>query len=167
MALKTYHNKVHFLTGYVEYLLDQGIQSEEYYLGDASRFIRYLLANSTEDDVRRFIEQSAVSAYYRKRLEKTLRKFFAFCGERLAIECPQKQKNQTQALTQDRKRVCLVLCIVVGATRFERATFASRTRRSTKLSHAPQLLVYTRGEEFVNLERIPLHGNSQKQKETD
>ena len=47
-------------------------------------------ANSTEDDVRRFIEQSAVSAYYRKRLEKTLRKFFAFCGERLAIECPQK-----------------------------------------------------------------------------
>src|SRR5690554_526507 len=28
---------------------------------------------------------------------------------------------------------------MVGATRFERATFASRTRRSTKLSHAPQL----------------------------
>ncbi len=87
------HNKVYFLTSYVEYLLEQGIRSEEYYLGDASRFIRFLLANATEEDVRRFIDQSAESPYYRRRLEKTLRRFFAFCGERLALECPQKQKK--------------------------------------------------------------------------
>lgn len=35
---------IHFLTAYVEYLLDQGIRSEEYYLGDASRFLRFLLS---------------------------------------------------------------------------------------------------------------------------
>jgi|SRR5690554_1624394 len=87
------HSKVHFLTGYVEYLLDSGIRSEEYYLGDASRFLRFLLANSTEEDVKRFIEQSAMSPYYKQRLEKTLRRFFVFCVERLAIECPQKQKK--------------------------------------------------------------------------
>ena len=42
------NSKVHFLTSYVEYLMDNGIRSEEYYVGDASRFIRYLLANVTE-----------------------------------------------------------------------------------------------------------------------
>lgn len=94
--MKTY-NKVHFLTAYVEYLLDCGIRSEEYYLGDASRFLRFLLANSTEEDVKRFIRESAYSPHYRKRLEKTLRKFFIFCSERLSIECPQKQKEPDTA----------------------------------------------------------------------
>jgi hypothetical protein len=92
ITVKT-HNKIYFLTSYVEYLLERGIRSEEYYLGDASRFIRFLLANSTEEDVRRFIEESAVSGTYRQRLEKTLRRFFTFCSEHLAIECPQKAKK--------------------------------------------------------------------------
>ena len=47
-------SKVHFLTAYVEYLMNKGIRSEEYYVGDASRFIRFLLANITENDVRDF-----------------------------------------------------------------------------------------------------------------
>ncbi|HHY09111.1 MAG TPA: hypothetical protein GX528_00950 [Firmicutes bacterium] len=79
-------SKVHFLTSYVEYLLDAGIRSEEYYVGDASRFLRYLLANITEDDVLNFINYSAQTASYKSRLKKTLRKFFNFGSEKLALE---------------------------------------------------------------------------------
>ncbi len=79
---------VHFLTAYVEYLLDQGIRSEEYYLGDASRFLRFLLANTTPDQVMSYIH-SHDSPAYRARLEKTLRKFFAFAQEKLAIDTAQ------------------------------------------------------------------------------
>lgn len=78
--------KVHFLTAYVEYLLDQGIRSEEYYLGDASRFLRYLLASATDEDVHAYIHNAKHSQSYQKRLEKTLRKFFIFAEERLAIK---------------------------------------------------------------------------------
>ncbi len=80
------NSKVHFLTAYVEYLLDTGVRSEEYYLGDASRFIRYLLANITEDDVNQFINNCAQSPSYKTRLRKTLRKFFCFANEVLAID---------------------------------------------------------------------------------
>src|SRR5690554_4559255 len=92
------NSKVHFLTAYVEYLMDNGVRSEEYYLGDASRFIRYLLANCSENDLLLYIEQSAKSPAYRIRLEKTLKKFFAFASERLAInelDTLQIPKNQT------------------------------------------------------------------------
>jgi len=79
---------VHFLTAYVEYLLDQGIRSEEYYLGDASRFLRFLLANTTAEQIQDYI-YSHSSPTYRARLEKTLRKFFCFAQEKLAIEVAQ------------------------------------------------------------------------------
>ncbi|HHT37210.1 MAG: hypothetical protein ACE3NC_07835 [Candidatus Wallacebacter cryptica] len=79
-------SKVHFLTAYVEYLLTSGIRSEEYYVGDASRFLRYLLANITEADVINFINHSAQSTSYKNRLRRTLRKFFVFGSEVLAIE---------------------------------------------------------------------------------
>lgn len=79
-------SKIHFLTAYVEYLLDHGVRSEEYYVGDASRFLRYLLANITEDDVINFINQSAQTKSYQNRLRKTLRRFFALGSEVLAIE---------------------------------------------------------------------------------
>ncbi len=62
--------KVHFLTLYVEYLLDQGIRSEEYYLGDASRFLRHLLATATPRQVEEYILTTTDSATYRRRLEK-------------------------------------------------------------------------------------------------
>ena len=79
-------SKVHFLTAYVEYLLSNGIRSEEYYVGDASRFLRYLLANISEEDVMDFINHCAQSTSYKNRLRKTLRKFFEFSSEVLAIE---------------------------------------------------------------------------------
>ena len=79
-------SKIHFLTAYIEYLLDTGVRSEEYYVGDASRFLRYLLGNITEDDVLKFINNSAQTASYKNRLRKTLRKFFTFGTEFLALE---------------------------------------------------------------------------------
>ena len=79
-------SKVHFLTAYVEYLLNKGIRSEEYYVGDASRFIRFLLANITEIDVVNFINQSAKTVSYQDRLRKTLRKFFNFGSEVLDLD---------------------------------------------------------------------------------
>jgi len=79
-------SKVHFLTAYVEYLLDIGIRSEEYYLGDASRFIRYLLSNVTIEDVNAFIDHCAQTASYKNRLQKTLKRFFMFGNEILAID---------------------------------------------------------------------------------
>lgn len=79
-------SKVHFLTSYIEYLLDAGIRSEEHYVGDASRFLRYLLANITEDDVMNFINHCAQTVSYKNRLRRTLRKFFNFGSEKLALE---------------------------------------------------------------------------------
>ena len=89
--------KVYFLTAYVEYLLDQGIRSEEYYLGDASRYVRWLLERSTEEDVRQYIEERAASPAYRSRLQKTLRKFVRFADERLHISIPAKQRTTKNA----------------------------------------------------------------------
>jgi hypothetical protein len=96
--------KVHFLTAYVEYLLDQGIRSEEYYLGDASRFLRYLLATTTSEQVNEYIRSANHSQAYRTRLEKTLRKFFTFAHENLSIETGQildRQKEPDQHLVHE------------------------------------------------------------------
>lgn len=76
--------KVHFITAYLEYLYDQGIKSEYYYVGDASRFLRFLIQNSKPGDVEAFLSSSSSPAY-RKRLEMTLRKFYAFAAERLDV----------------------------------------------------------------------------------
>ncbi len=95
--------KVHFLTAYVEYLLDQGIRSEEYYLGDASRFLRHLLATATKEQIDSYICSSHHSDSYRTRLEKTLRKFFLFASENLAMEIGElldRQKEPDQHLVQ-------------------------------------------------------------------
>lgn len=95
--------KVHFLTAYVEYLLDQGIRSEEYYLGDASRFLRHLLATATAEQVQDYIYAAARSATYSSRLEKTLRKFFIFAEEKLAIDAEKllgRQKEPDGHLVQ-------------------------------------------------------------------
>ena len=93
--------KVHFLTAYIEYLLDQGIRSEEYYLGDASRFLRHLLAKTTSEQVESYIASAHHSPAYRNRLEKTLRKFFLFAQEKLYLETEeilQRQKEPDQHL---------------------------------------------------------------------
>lgn len=74
--------KVHFLTAYLEYLFDQGIRSEYYYFADASRYIRFLINQSDAKDVEAFLGPSP-SPSYRKRLRKTLRKFYSFAEEEL------------------------------------------------------------------------------------
>ena len=86
--------KVHFLTFYVEYLLDQGIRSEEYYLGDASRFLRWLLTSTTSEQVENYLSSSQYSPAYRARLERTLRKFFVFAEEKLYLKTPEIQGRQ-------------------------------------------------------------------------
>ncbi len=80
------NSKVHFLTAYTEYLFDEGIKSEYYYLGDASRFARFLLSQATEDDLNSFLSASANGTQYEKRLRKTLKKFYQFASERLDIK---------------------------------------------------------------------------------
>ena len=75
--------KVHFLTAYIEFLLDEGIRSEECYLGDASRFLRFLLARVEEGDIKAFVENSSPS--YQKRLRQSLRKFYVFAQKELKI----------------------------------------------------------------------------------
>lgn len=76
--------KIHFLTAYLEYLLDQGIKSEYYYLGDASRYLRFLIRQSSPETVEAFL-QCASSPAYRQRLIKTLRKFYTFANEQLDV----------------------------------------------------------------------------------
>ena len=75
--------KVYFLTSYIEYLLGEGLKSEEYYLGDASRFLRFLLGRVETSDINAFVQSSSPS--YQKRLKKTLRKFYAFAEAELDI----------------------------------------------------------------------------------
>lgn len=77
--------QVHFLTAYFEYLLDEGIRTEDVYLGDASRFIRYLVGRATPADVTQFLDAHSRSIHYSKRLRRTLRKFYRFAQDRLGI----------------------------------------------------------------------------------
>ncbi|HHV94584.1 MAG TPA: hypothetical protein GXX47_08635 [Firmicutes bacterium] len=79
----TVRGKVHFLTAYIEFLLDEGIKSEEYYLADASRFLRFLLTRVEQGDVQAFVEKFSPS--YQKRLRRTLRKFYTFARKELQI----------------------------------------------------------------------------------
>lgn len=79
-------SKVHFMTSYFEYLLRAGIRSEDDYIGDASRFLRFLLANTRSDDVYAFFESCRASPGYRRRMQRTLRRFFEYSREHLEIE---------------------------------------------------------------------------------
>ena len=82
MTLLSRRTRVHFFTAYLEYLYDQGIKSEYYYVGDASRFIRHLIARCGPEEIESFLAK-ANSPSYRARLEKTLRKFYRFANDRL------------------------------------------------------------------------------------
>jgi len=75
--------RVHFLTTYFEYLLDSGIRTENDYLGDASRFLRYLADRATAEDIDRFISTRTTNPAYRRRLKARLRKFYQFASEQL------------------------------------------------------------------------------------
>lgn len=83
-------SRVHFLTAYFEYLLRNGIRSQRTYVGDASRFMRFLLARASEADVEAFIAQSAQSPAYARRLRKTLKKFFGYARLHLDVDLPRE-----------------------------------------------------------------------------
>jgi len=89
--------KVHFLTAYQEYLYDEGIKSEDTYLGDASRFLRHLIRQSTLEDIEAFVSHFR-SPGYRRRLRWTLRKFYAFAVLRLGVERNPLDESCTNAL---------------------------------------------------------------------
>ncbi|MGI6037665.1 MAG: hypothetical protein ACOYD6_05495 [Limnochordia bacterium] len=78
-------SKIYFLTAYFDYLLKEGIRSEEYYLSDASRYLRYLLQQSSAKDIDDFLARSGRSENYKRRLRKTLRKFYSFVNDCLEI----------------------------------------------------------------------------------
>ncbi|NLN17918.1 MAG: hypothetical protein GX162_01395 [Firmicutes bacterium] len=78
--------RVHFLTAYTEYLWEQGIKTEEAYVGDASRFLRFLAGRATADDVTLFLRGNGHSTHYARRLRNNLRKFYEFATERLGID---------------------------------------------------------------------------------
>lgn len=79
-------SRVHFMTSYVEYLLRSGIKNEDDHIGDVSRFLRYLLSRVDADDVEAFFIACNASPGYRRRLRRTLRKFFNYSQEHLDIE---------------------------------------------------------------------------------
>lgn len=83
-------SRVHFMTAYLEYLLRSGIRSEREYIGDASRFMRYLLSRVGPEDVEAFIGLSANSDGYAHRLRQTLRKFMHFAEAHLELERPER-----------------------------------------------------------------------------
>lgn len=91
-------SSVHIITAYLEFLMDQGIRSEYYYVGDASRYLRFLLAKSDRADVEAFLG-CASSPAYRRRLLKTVRKFYAFAQERLGLpHDPTSEIDATEAM---------------------------------------------------------------------
>lgn len=79
-------SKIHFMTSYIEYLLKAGIRTEDDHIGDASRFLRFLLAQTCPDDIAAFFESCNASDGYRRRLRRTLRRFFQYSKEHLDIE---------------------------------------------------------------------------------
>lgn len=74
---------LYILVSYSEYLMDQGLKSDYYYVGDASRFLRFLLCNARREDISQFLSRCAGSDSYRRRVRKTLRKLYQFAQERL------------------------------------------------------------------------------------
>jgi hypothetical protein len=81
-------SKTYFLTSYMEYLLKSGIKSEEDHLGDASRFLRYLLSRTQLDDFEGFCSLCNASTGYRRRLKRTLMRFFLYTQEELGVSMP-------------------------------------------------------------------------------
>lgn len=74
------------MTSYFECLMRSGIRSEDDYIGDASRFLRYLLSEARDEDILRFFAHCSASPGYQRRLRRTLRRFFAYLQEHLEIE---------------------------------------------------------------------------------
>lgn len=68
----------YLMTAYLERLLEDGIRTEERFVADASRFVRYMLARAGPADVEAFLEATTRSPRYRQRLRASLARFFRF-----------------------------------------------------------------------------------------
>lgn len=79
-------SRVHFMTSYFEYLLRNGIRNEDDHVGDASRFLRYLLSTVEATDVDAFFASCNASPGYQRRLRRTLGRFFRYSKECLEID---------------------------------------------------------------------------------
>lgn len=77
--------RIYLLTGYLDYLLENGFRSEEAAVGDASRFLRHLLAKSTLTDVDEFVAGSGRCPEYRRRLRRSLLRFLRFARDELGL----------------------------------------------------------------------------------
>lgn len=70
----------------MEFLLKEGLKCEETYVGDASRYLRYLLATTSNESLNQFVEQSGKSEAYRRRLHSSLNRFLQFAKDDLDIK---------------------------------------------------------------------------------
>ncbi|MDD2430991.1 MAG: hypothetical protein PHD88_03310 [Firmicutes bacterium] len=85
-------SKTYFITGYMEFLLKQGLKYEETYVGDASRYLRFLLSTAPADSVEKFIAQSGSSPSYHRRLTSSLNRFLDFTRNNLEISNPEQDE---------------------------------------------------------------------------
>ncbi len=82
-------NKTYFITSYMEFLLLEGLRCEETYVGDASRFLRFLLENTTTEVISEFIEKSGNTPASRRRISSSINRFLKFAQNDLQIANPQ------------------------------------------------------------------------------
>ncbi len=80
--------KVHFLTSFMEYLLDQGIRTEDTYLSDISRFLRFLLQQASPADVEAFLAECGSAPSTQNRIRRSLRLFYRFAQDHLDLNFP-------------------------------------------------------------------------------
>jgi len=69
----------------MEYLLSEGLKCEETYVADASRFVRYLIANAPLKSVEEFVAHSGNTLSYRRRLISSINRFLSFAQKDLNI----------------------------------------------------------------------------------
>ena len=70
----------YLMAAYLEALLAEGIRTEERFVADAGRFIRYLLVHAGPDAIEPFLEETTRSVTYRRRLRASLERFLRFVG---------------------------------------------------------------------------------------
>lgn len=68
------------MAAYLEALLAEGIRTEERFVADAGRFVRYLLVHAGPDAIEPFLETTTRSVTYRRRLRASLARFLRFVG---------------------------------------------------------------------------------------
>lgn len=86
MAYKA--SKIYFITAYMEFLLKEGLKCEEVYVGDASRFLRFLLAQASSEALLEFVNQSSKTEASRRRVISSLNRFLTFINSNLEITNP-------------------------------------------------------------------------------